>query len=166
MGKPITMDDIRAMVTETTSDAENMLRDQLGLKEGDDVRFVPRPDRIEDDLTYAQRGKSFIHRNGLDGKELEMLEDLIKGRRKREFLDGAGQWKWDAVRKYIKTVGKWLELVQLLAHITRGQPSYGEEINGLQQCSAEKYTVLHNPEPLIGCSAVLTNYPCYHAKSA
>jgi hypothetical protein len=32
---------------------------------------------------------------------------------------------------YNKAVGKWLELVQLLAHITGGQPSRGEEINGL-----------------------------------
>lgn len=101
-------------------------------KEGEDVRFTVLLGQIEDDLTYTQRGKSFIHRNGLAGKEVEMLEDLISGKRKREFLDSTGQWKWKRLQKYTKAVGKWLELVQLLAHITGGQPGRGEEINGLR----------------------------------
>lgn len=59
-------------------------------KEGDDVRFAIPLASIEDDLTQTQRGKSFIDSNGLAGKEVEMLEDLVGGRRKREFLDKNG----------------------------------------------------------------------------
>ena len=61
-----------------------------------------------------------------------MLEDLVNGRRKREFLDKNGQWKWASIRKYLKLVKKFEELLLLLAHFTGGQPSRGEEITGLR----------------------------------
>ena len=38
-----------------------------------------------------------------------MLEDLICGQQKREFLDKNGQWKWARVRKYLKFVQKFEE---------------------------------------------------------
>jgi hypothetical protein len=56
-------------------------------KEGDNVRFTILLAGIKDDLTQTQREQSFIYSNGLVGKEVEMLEDLINGRRKWEFLD-------------------------------------------------------------------------------
>ena len=93
MGKSIPMDDIRNMVAEMTADAEDLLWGSLMFKEGEDVRFTIPLASIEDDLTQTQRGKSFIYSNGLVGKELEMLEDLVQGRRKRDFLDKHGQWK-------------------------------------------------------------------------
>jgi hypothetical protein len=49
-----------------------------------------------------------------------MLEDLVNRRRQREFLDKNGQWKWAGVRKYLKLVKKFKELLLLLAHFTRG----------------------------------------------
>ncbi len=51
MGKPIAMDDIRSMVAEMTTDAEDLLWDSLMFKEGDDVRFKILLASIEDDLT-------------------------------------------------------------------------------------------------------------------
>jgi len=36
----------------------------------------------------------FVHSNGLAGKEVEILEDLVRGRRREEFLDESGRWKW------------------------------------------------------------------------
>ncbi|KFY92193.1 hypothetical protein V500_04254 [Pseudogymnoascus sp. VKM F-4518 (FW-2643)] len=90
MGKPILMDYIRNMVADMTDDAGDLLWNVLMFKEGDDVRFkIPLAD-IEDDLTHTQRGKSFIHSNGLAGKEVEMLEDLVNGRRRQKFLDKMG----------------------------------------------------------------------------
>ena len=61
-----------------------------------------------------------------------MLEDLVQGRRKRDFLDKHGQWKWAGIRKYLKLVRKFEELLLLLVHFTGGQPSRGEEITGLR----------------------------------
>ncbi|KFZ14409.1 hypothetical protein V501_03257, partial [Pseudogymnoascus sp. VKM F-4519 (FW-2642)] len=124
MGKPIPMDDIRSMVADMTVDAEDLLLNVLMFKEGDDVRFkIPLAD-IEEDLTHTQRGKSFIHSNGLAGKEVEMLEDLVKGRRRQEFLDKNGQWKWGGIRKHLEDVDKFKELLLLLVHFTN-QPSRG-----------------------------------------
>ncbi|KFY66248.1 hypothetical protein V496_02125 [Pseudogymnoascus sp. VKM F-4515 (FW-2607)] len=54
-----------------------------------------------------QHGKSFIHSNGLAGKEVEMLEDLVNGRQRQEFLDKNGQWKWGGIRKHLKDVDKY-----------------------------------------------------------
>lgn len=99
MGKPIAMDDIRSLVAEMTVDAEDLLWDCLMFKEGDDMRFTLSLVRIGADLTQTQQGKSFIHSNGLAGKEVEMLQDLVHGLRKREFLDENGQWKWKRIRK-------------------------------------------------------------------
>ncbi|UPL04093.1 hypothetical protein LCI18_015027 [Fusarium solani-melongenae] len=93
MGKPILMEDIRHMVARMMKDAEDLLWGQLMFKEGDDERFIIPLAGIEDDLTQIRRGRSFIYTNDLIGKEVEMLEDLVMGSRKAEFLDRAGEWK-------------------------------------------------------------------------
>ncbi|KFZ20169.1 hypothetical protein V501_00279 [Pseudogymnoascus sp. VKM F-4519 (FW-2642)] len=130
MGKPISMDDIRSMVANMTDDAEDLLWDVLMFKEGDDVRFkIPLAD-IEDDLKHTQRGKSFIHSNGLAGKEVEMLEDLVNGRRRQEFLDNNGQWKWGGIQKHLKDVDKFKELALLLVHFTNIPSRNGFIIDG------------------------------------
>ncbi|KAK2667265.1 Helicase, C-terminal, partial [Fusarium oxysporum f. sp. vasinfectum] len=115
-----------------TADAEDLLWGQLMFKEGNDERFVIPLAGIEDDLTQTRRGQSFIHRNGLAGKEVEMLEDLIASSRKTDLLDQTGEWKWAGIRKYLKLVKRFEEFLLLLAHITGGQPSRGEEITGLR----------------------------------
>ncbi|KAL5604001.1 hypothetical protein FOVSG1_006751 [Fusarium oxysporum f. sp. vasinfectum] len=132
MGKPILMEDLRTMVAKMTADAEDLLWGQLMFKEGNDERFVIPLAGIEDDLTQTRRGQSFIHRNGLAGKEVEMLEDLITSSRKTDLLDQTGEWKWAGIRKCLKLVKRFEEFLLLLAHITGGQPSRGEEITGLR----------------------------------
>jgi superfamily II DNA helicase RecQ len=132
MGKPIQMDDIRSMVAKMTVDAEDLLWGSLMFKEGDNARFTIPLAMIVDDLTFTQRGKSFVHRNGLAGKEVEMLKDLTSGPRHREFLDKNGQWRSVYVRRYLKLVQQFREYLLLLAHFTGGQPSRGEEITGLR----------------------------------
>ncbi|KAG7406728.1 putative ATP-dependent DNA helicase Q1 [Fusarium oxysporum f. sp. rapae] len=92
MGKPILMEDLQTMVAKMTADAEDLLWGQLMFKEGNDERFVIPLAGIEDDLTQTRRGQSFIHRNGLAGKEVEMLEDLITSSRKTDLLDQTGEW--------------------------------------------------------------------------
>ena len=76
-------------------------------------------------------GRLLIHCNGLAGKGVKMLEDLAKGRRRRQFLDKKGQSKWCGIRKHLKYVDKFKELLLLLAHFTN-QPSRGGKITGLR----------------------------------
>jgi hypothetical protein len=132
MGKAILMEDLRTMVARMTVDAEDLLWGQLMFKEGTDERFVIPLAGIEDDLTQTRRGQSFLHRNGLAGKEVEMLEDLVASSRKTDLLDQTGEWKWAGIRKYLKLVRRFEEFLLLLAHVTGGQPSRGEEITGLR----------------------------------
>jgi hypothetical protein len=47
-----------------------------------------------------------------------MLEDLVNGQWKREFLDGNSQWKWKRIEKYNKAVKKFEELLLLLVQLT------------------------------------------------
>ena len=132
MGCPIRMADLCSMVADMTIDTEDLLWDSLMFKEGDDVRFTIPLECIEDDLTQTQRGKSFIHSNGLAAKELEMLKDLLGGRRRSEFLDNSGQWRWSAIQAYRKQVTKFLEMLIVLVQMTWGQPARGEEVTGLR----------------------------------
>jgi hypothetical protein len=132
MGKALPLNSLRILVAEMTEEAEELLWSQLMFKEGSDNRFTIPLSKVEDDMTYTQRGKSFIHSNGLEGKEQEMLEDLISGRRKTTFIDSTGQWKWKQIRRYNQAVDRWLELILLLCHITGGQPIRAEEMLGLR----------------------------------
>ncbi|KFY03918.1 hypothetical protein V490_00051, partial [Pseudogymnoascus sp. VKM F-3557] len=78
-----------------------------------------------------QWGKSFVYSNGLVGKEVEMLEDLVNGRRRQQFLDKNGEWKWGSIRKHLKDVDKFKQLLLLLVHMTN-IPSQGHKITGLR----------------------------------
>jgi hypothetical protein len=49
---------------------------------------------------------------------LEMLEDIITGRRKQEFVNATVEWKWKAIRKYKKLVVKFEELLLVLVQET------------------------------------------------
>ncbi len=85
--KLILIDNIRGIVADITADVEDLLQGSLMFKEGEDVQFTILLAKIKDDLTQTQQGKSFIHSNSLTRKEVEILEDLVNRRRKREFLD-------------------------------------------------------------------------------
>lgn len=132
MGKPVLMDSLRTIIANMTTDAEDLLWTSLMFKEGEDIRFAIPLSSIEDDLTLTVRGQSFVHRNGLNGKEVEMLEDLVVGCRKREFIDDQGEWRWAGIRRYLTLVRKFEELLLILTHLTGGQPGRGEEITGLR----------------------------------
>ena len=135
MGRPIVMDNIRGMMNEMIADAEDLLWGRLMFKEGKDARFSIPLGRIEDDLTHTQRGKSFLDGNGLTGKETEMLEDLVSGGRKSQFLDKDGQWKWEGIRQYEKDVRRFEELLAPLGLMTEGGPARGDEFGGLRRAN-------------------------------
>ncbi|KFY03965.1 hypothetical protein V490_00040, partial [Pseudogymnoascus sp. VKM F-3557] len=124
-------DNIRSIVADMTTDTEDLLWNILMFKEGEDIRFkIPLAD-IEDNLTHTQQGKSFVHSNGLAGKEVEMLEDLVNGQRRQQFLDKNGEWKWGSIRKHLKDIDKFKQLLLLLVHMTN-IPSRGHKITGLR----------------------------------
>jgi superfamily II DNA helicase RecQ len=153
-GQPLAMDTIRQLVARMTAEAEDLLWESLlfrppsggggggrdgalGLQEarpaglGAKGRFLIPLAAIRDDLTQTQRGHSFIHTNGLVGREKEMLKSLIAGPLQKEFLDSQGEWKWPRVQRYLQQVKRFQELLLLLVHLTN-QPLRGPEITGLR----------------------------------
>lgn len=70
-------------------------------------RFLIPLAAIRDDLTQTQRGHSFIHTNGLIGREKEMLQSLVAGPLQKEFLNGQGEWKWPRVQQYLQQVKRF-----------------------------------------------------------
>jgi superfamily II DNA helicase RecQ len=132
MGKPVLMQSIRDMINEMVKDAEDLLWDKLMFKEGDDVRFHVPLGAIDDDLSHTQRGRSFVHANGLAGKEVEMLQDIVGGTRRADLLRSDGEWEWRAIQAYLKVVRQFEELLVVLTQTTWGGPARGDEIGGLR----------------------------------
>ncbi|KAH8649525.1 hypothetical protein BGZ61DRAFT_469592 [Ilyonectria robusta] len=94
-------------------------------------RFLIPLAAIRDDLTQTQRGQSFMHTNGLLGREKEILQSLVAGPLQKEFLDSKGEWKWPRVQRYLQQVKHFQELLLVLIHLTN-QPLRGPEITGLR----------------------------------
>ncbi|KAL2201601.1 hypothetical protein CC79DRAFT_1351830 [Sarocladium strictum] len=106
---------------------------KIARETGSRLIFTIPLDTIEDNLTYTHKGKSFIHTNDLEGKEVEMLEDLVRSRRKGEFLDPGSKWRWEGIRKYQKSVRKFEELLMLAVQQIWGSGmARGDEIGGLR----------------------------------
>ena len=155
-GRPLAMETIRRLIASMTADAEDLLWDGLlfrprkaeagssgsggsgsgpgprgpGLLEREDRFLVPLA-TIRDDLTQTQRGQSFLYTNSLLGKEKEMLQNLIAGPLKKQFLNSENEWKWPRVQQYLRQVKRFQELLLLLVHLTN-HPLRGPEITGLR----------------------------------
>ncbi|KAH6975854.1 hypothetical protein EDB80DRAFT_658517 [Ilyonectria destructans] len=145
-GRPLAMETIRQLIASMTADAEDLLWDgllfrpphkagpgqkgALGLRGREDRFLIPLA-TIQDDLTQTQRGQSFLHTSGLLGKEKEMLQNLIAGPLRKQFLDSRKEWKWPRVQQYLRQVKRFQELLLLLVHLTN-HPLRGPEITGLR----------------------------------
>ncbi|KAH8645567.1 hypothetical protein BGZ61DRAFT_542699 [Ilyonectria robusta] len=153
-GQPLAIDSIRQLVARMTADAEDLLWERLLFRPSSSSscntaagpagpyiqqtagleargRFLIPLAAIRDDLTQTQRGQSFMHTNGLLGREKEILQSLVAGPLQKEFLDSKGEWKWPRVQRYLQQVKHFQELLLVLIHLTN-QPLRGPEITGLQ----------------------------------
>lgn len=67
---------------------------------------------IEDDLTQTVRGKSFLHRNRLVGKEVEMVEALVSGCGKEVVNGMLHYWvRWAEILEPEDSLGDAKEMV-------------------------------------------------------
>lgn len=98
---------------------------------------------IQDDISVAQRGVSFLSPAQLQAGQRWMLERLANvpaaqrlyqhQRDQRDHpsshtLEHGIQWRERAVRQYIRRVERFLDLLCLAVHITGGQPARGPEL--------------------------------------
>ncbi|KAH6983607.1 hypothetical protein BKA56DRAFT_483196 [Ilyonectria sp. MPI-CAGE-AT-0026] len=108
-GRPLAIETIRQLIASITADTEDLLwdgllfrprkaeaeagsgsgsgrRKSLGLLKQEDRFLIPLT-TIRDDLTQTQQGQSFLYTNSLLGKEKKILQNLIAGPLKTQFLN-------------------------------------------------------------------------------
>jgi hypothetical protein len=138
-GRPIDVARFRCMVRGVVEEAEGKLWKDL-IWATQEQRFEIPLDKLQDDVTWTKRGVSFVDNanNGLQDKREWMIKRVladVRGKRMRK----QGEWSRLEVRKYLRKVDRFRELLLFCIHVTGGQPARGTEItsirfrNGFQQ---------------------------------
>jgi hypothetical protein len=138
-GRPIDVARFGSMVRGVVEEAEDRLwKDLMWATQAQ--RFEIPLDKLQDDVTWTRRGVSFVDNanNGLQDKREWMIKRTladVRGRKMRK----QGEWSRLVVRKYLRKVDLFRELLLFCVHVTGGQPARGTEItsirfrNGFQQ---------------------------------
>jgi superfamily II DNA helicase RecQ len=131
-GKPIALSRFRSMVQGAIAEAEDMLwRDLLHV--GLDERFEIPLDELRDDVTWTKRGVSFIDNthNGLREKRKWTLKHILSDKDGSK-MRNQRSWAMPHVRRYLRKVDRFRELLLLCMHLTGGQPARGTEMTTLR----------------------------------
>ncbi|KAF3029165.1 hypothetical protein E8E12_000446 [Didymella heteroderae] len=128
-GRPIVIKRFKAMVGGVLKQAEDMLWEQLMYISDGAERFSIPLERVQDDVTFTSRGYSFLSRPGNElGAGFEwMVRRLVRSQTGQKMRAG-GRWHHRHVRRYLRKVDRFLELLLFLVHTTGGQPARGTEI--------------------------------------
>ncbi|KAL1582106.1 hypothetical protein WHR41_09218 [Cladosporium halotolerans] len=119
-GKPIALSRFRSMVQGAISEAEDMLWKDL-LFTGLDDRFDVPLDELRDDVTWTKRGISFIDNthNGLREKRKWTLKRILSDKDGSK-MRNQRSWAMPHVRRYLRKVDRFRELLLLCMHLTGG----------------------------------------------
>jgi superfamily II DNA helicase RecQ len=133
-GRPIIIRQFQKMARDVVGEAEQMLWQELMWAAEQGQRFVVPLDRIVDDVTFTKRGISFVSRssNGLAGGLQWMLERMTRSSEGRKMRADGGGWRARLVRKFVRRIDRFLELLLFTVHMTAGQPARGTEITTLR----------------------------------
>lgn len=123
-GKPVVMSRFCAMVQDVVTRAEDMLWDGLMWRA---ERFAVPLDKIVDDVSFVSTLD-----NGLDGKLQWMLAAMVRDGSAGRALRGGAGWHAREVRKYIRGVDAFRELLLFAMHTTGGQPARGTEMTAMR----------------------------------
>ena len=127
-GRPIVIERFQRMVRDVVKEAERLLWEEL-IWTGPEGRFVVPLDQIVDDVTFTKRGISFVSKSGnglADGLDW-MIDRMLTSEEGRKMRVN-GVWNARQVRRYLRKVDRFLELLLFSAHTTAGQPARGTEI--------------------------------------
>ena len=131
-GKPIIIQRFQKMISDIIYEAEQILWEELIWTKSKD-RFIISFDEIVDDVIFIKRGISFVSRssNGFTDGLKWMLTRMSRHREGKMLLED-GDWNIRLVRRYIKKIDIFFELLLLAVHITGGQPARGSEITSVR----------------------------------
>jgi superfamily II DNA/RNA helicase len=143
-GEAIVIKEFRGMVHAVVRKAERMLWRELMWTD----RFEVDLDAIVDDVHADKYGDSFVGNVG--GNRLPPMVSRAKKRLKR------GCWDERRVRKYLRRVDAFLELLLFAIHMTGGQPARGTEITSVRHCNGQFQD--RNIYIMAGQAVVITRY--------
>jgi len=131
-GKPIIIQRFRKMIGDVIDEAEQILWKELMWAKPQN-RFVVPLDKIMDDVTFTKRGIFFANRpnNGFNDGIKWMLNQMSKQKNGGNMRKD-GNWNIRQIRRYIRKIDAFLELLLLLVHTTAGQPARGTEITSVR----------------------------------
>ncbi|THW27512.1 hypothetical protein D6D22_10755 [Aureobasidium pullulans] len=133
-GRKIPITRFRSMVTSIVTDAENILWSKVMWSNNDADRFSMPLNDLEDDPTWTKRGVSFLNnsKNGLEDKREVMLGRAENHKNGRKLRSRTGDWQLRHIRRWLRYVDEFRELLLLCVHITAGQPARGTEITSVR----------------------------------
>ncbi|TKA75572.1 hypothetical protein B0A55_07939 [Friedmanniomyces simplex] len=131
-GRQIRLERIGTMIRDVITEAESKLWTVLMWTTSDN-RFEIPLEQLEDDVTFTKRGISFItnRANALEDKRRWMLERAFAHADGQKLYRG-GVWSKMSVRKYLRQVDRFRELLLFCIHVTGGQPARGSEITTIR----------------------------------
>ena len=157
-GRKIPVSRFKNMVAAVIEKAENLFWSQLMWSNGEADRFEMPLDKLEDDPTWTKRGVSFLDNstNGLQDKRAFMLARAEKHRNGRKLRSRERVWQLRKVRRWLRFVDEFRELLLFCVHITGGQPARGTEITSVRYKNG--FMQDRNVYIIHGQVAVITRY--------
>ena len=127
-GRLINLARFGKMVQDVITEAEHKLWSELMWTKSDDRFHIPL-EKLEDDVTFTKRGISFLtnRANGLEDKRQWMLQQALTHPDGKKLRRG-GRWSAMPVKRYLRQVDRFRELLLFCVHVTGGQPARGSEI--------------------------------------
>jgi hypothetical protein len=154
-GRPVELARFRTMAQSVVASAEQVLWEQLlwMQKEEKNDRLSVELAAIQDDVSIVQRGVSFLSPSRLQEGERWMLKRLASVPAARRLYERRGgaiqrdresegeseessrsdsdrpvQWRPQEVRRHLRHIQQFLELLSLAVHVAGGQPARGPEL--------------------------------------
>ncbi|KAF2279841.1 uncharacterized protein EI97DRAFT_429630 [Westerdykella ornata] len=121
-GRPIYIICFRKMAQDIVAEAEQMLWEELMWVAGVEDRFTVQLEQLIDDVTFTQRGMSFMQQqdNGLKDKLEWMLTRVEHTEQGRRLQTREGRWNRRQVKRYLHCVDRFLDAAACLcAHDIR-----------------------------------------------
>ena len=128
-GRPIVIERFQRLVRDAVTEAERMLWQELMWVYRKEGRFSIALNKVEDDVTFTKRGVSYVSKssNKLGNRLKWMLEQMQQSEIGRKMW-AKDVWHARRVRRYVRKVNVFLELLLFVVHTTGGQPARGTEI--------------------------------------
>jgi superfamily II DNA helicase RecQ len=134
-GKPLPIKQFKDAIHDMIREAEDILWKDLMWVARKKDRFEIDLDIIQDDLSLATRGASWVtnEANGMKDKREWMMDQMLKAPKDQQLWDRKkNTWRMTRVREYGQLQRRVKELMLAAGHMTPGPPGRGEEITPIR----------------------------------